>query len=139
MGFGLRPQTILLVRSEPALLRNIEDDPVRVLELALEGDVVLAFAEIEEERAAGALDALLGVGEVVDLEAEMVGADEAFGVLEAGAALALERQQRQIDHAVAQINARPDVEVLAADALEPEHALVERRGLLQILHRNRKV
>src|ERR1700681_4765844 len=105
MGFGLRPQPILLFRPEPALLRNVEDDPVRVLELALEIDVLLTFPEIEEERAAGALDALLGVGEGVDLEAEMVGADEAFGILEAGAALALERQERQIDHAVAQINA----------------------------------
>src|SRR5262245_34383731 len=123
MGFGQRPQPILLaIRPEPALLRDVEDDPVGILELALEVHLVLAFAEIEEEGAAGAFDALLRLGEVVDLEAEMVRADEALGVLEPRAALALERQQREVDHAVAEIDAGADVEVLAADPLEPEHA-----------------
>src|SRR5262249_59585321 len=113
-----------LRRPEPALLGNIEDDPVGILELALEVHLVLAFAEVEEERAARALDALLRLGEVVHLEAEMVGADEAFCILEPRAALALERQERKIDHAVAEIDAGADVEILAADPLEPEHALV---------------
>src|SRR5262249_13866649 len=112
---------------------------VRVLELALEVDLVLALAEVEEEGAARALDALLRLGEVVDLEAEMVRADETLCVLQPRAALALERQQRKVDDAVAEIDARADIEVLAADPLEPEHALVERRGFLQILHRKREV
>ena len=48
--------------------RDIEDHAVRILELALE--VAGAFvAEVEEELAAGRLDALLRLDAVVDLDA----------------------------------------------------------------------
>src|SRR5579864_4072155 len=69
------------VRALPAVLGNVEDDAVGVLELALEIAVPLV-AEIEEEFAAGRLDFLLGFGEVVDLEAEVVRADEAFRIFQ---------------------------------------------------------
>jgi hypothetical protein len=62
------------VGADPAVLGNVEHDPIGVLELALEVAVPLV-AEVEEELAAGRLDAPLRLGEVVDLKAEMVGAD----------------------------------------------------------------
>ena len=56
------------------MLGNVEHDAVRILELAFE--IALArVAEVEEEFAAELLDLLLRLGEIVDLEAEMVGAD----------------------------------------------------------------
>src|SRR4051812_21146379 len=41
---------------EPAFLRNVEDDAVRVLELALEVHIFLRLAQVEEKRAACRLD-----------------------------------------------------------------------------------
>src|SRR5262252_11080012 len=123
---------LLLFGSEPAALGNVEDDPVGILELALEVDFVLALTEVEEERAAGVFDALLRLGDVVDDEPEMVRAGEILGVLEAGAELALERQQREVDDAVAQVDAGTDLQILAANPLEPEDVLIERRGFFQI-------
>ena len=73
-GASLLPVTI---RALPAVLGNIEDDAVGVLELALEIAVTFV-AEIEEEFAAVRLDALLGLDEIVDLEAEVMRADETF-------------------------------------------------------------
>src|SRR5258708_552628 len=75
----------VLLSSEPALLGNIEDHAVGVLVLDLEVRFFLRFAEGEEEFPAGGLDALLRRLDVVDLEAEMVGADEIGGVLDSGA------------------------------------------------------
>ena len=66
--------------SQP-FLGNVEDDAVGVLELAFE--VAVPFvAEIEEEFAARRLDALLGLDEIVDLEAEVMRADKAFGIFQ---------------------------------------------------------
>ena len=45
------------------------------------------IAEVEEELPAILLDALLGLGEVLDLEAEMMRADEGRALLEVGALL----------------------------------------------------
>src|SRR6202035_707910 len=90
----------------PAVLGNVEDDAVGVLELALE--IAVTFVtQIEEEFAAGGLDALLGLGQIVDLEAEMVGADEAariFQVRGLAAGAGREIKQREIDDAVAHID-----------------------------------
>src|ERR1700726_3034828 len=82
---GLRTMTGSLlpvtVRALPAVLGNIEDDAVGILELALEIAVTFV-AEIEEEFSAVGFDAFLGLGEIVDLEAEMMCADEAFRVFQ---------------------------------------------------------
>jgi hypothetical protein len=55
-------------------LRDVENDAVGILEFALEVVVVL-LAEVEEEGADGGFDRILRALEVVDLEAEMMGAD----------------------------------------------------------------
>src|SRR5262245_35229836 len=117
MGYG-RPLVLFLVAVGPlpTVFRNIEDHPVRVLELALEIAVALV-AEVEEKLAAIGLDALLRLGEVVDLEAEMMRADEGRALLEIGrlaAGLPLEIEQREIDHAVAHVDRGTDVQILAA-------------------------
>jgi hypothetical protein len=65
----------LILRQRPAFPVDVEDDAVRVLELALE-IVVVRIAEIEEELSARGLDLLLLLFDVVALEAEMVDADE---------------------------------------------------------------
>jgi len=66
---------------------DVEDNPVRILELALEILLLRIIAEIEEEGAAGRFDPFLGGGEIVDLEAEMMSADEVLRVLKARAPL----------------------------------------------------
>src|SRR5580704_2720888 len=103
----------------PAVLGNIEDDAVGVLELALEIAVTFV-AEIEEEFAAGRLDAPLGLDEIVDLEAEVVRADKALRVLQVrggGAGSGGEVEQGEIDRAVAHVDRRADIQILARDAL----------------------
>ena len=93
-GASLLPVTI---RALPAVLGNIEDDAVGVLELALEIAVTFV-AEIEEEFAAVRLDALLGLDEIVDLEAEVMRADETFGIFQVrgrGAGAGREIEQRR--------------------------------------------
>src|SRR5690349_1148560 len=65
----------------PAVLRDVEDHAVRVLELPLEVAFALV-AEIEEELAAGRLDPLLRLDQIVDLDAEVVGADESRAFLQ---------------------------------------------------------
>jgi hypothetical protein len=74
--------------AEPAFFRHIEDDAVRVLELSLEVLLLLVGAKIKEKISSCGFDAALRFGNVVDLKTEMMGADEAFGVIEARAALA---------------------------------------------------
>src|ERR1700733_12410700 len=99
-------------------------------------------AEIEEELAAMRLDALLRRGEIVDLKAEMVRADEtvAFRQIRRLATLvALEVEQGEIDDAVAHIYSGADLQILATDTLELEHVLIERCGLVEILHDDGKV
>src|SRR5437868_8348806 len=132
-------RSALLGRAEPALLRKIEDHAVGVLVLHLEVGVLLAFAEREEELAARRLDALLRLLEVLDLEAEVMRADEALGILQSGAGFAFVFEEREIDHAVAEIDRRAHVDVLLADALELEHTLVEARRALEIAHHHRYV
>src|SRR3974377_2117911 len=89
-------------RAEPAFFGDVEDDPARVLELALEILLPRIIPEVEEEAAAACFDALLGGGEIVDLEAEMMGADEALGVVEPGAALAEIVEEGEVDDGVAE-------------------------------------
>src|SRR5499426_4285218 len=99
-------------------------------------------AEVEEELAAIGLDALLRFGEIVDLEAEMMRADEGRALLEIGrlaARLPLKIEQREIDHAIAHVDRGADVEILATDTLEVEHVGAEFRRLVQILHADCKV
>src|SRR2546423_1879485 len=90
--------------SLPALLRDVEDHAVGILELALEVLLLGVAAEVEEELAAHGLDLLLRLGEVVDLEAEVVRADVVLRVVETRAALAEVVEQREVDHAVAEVN-----------------------------------
>src|SRR5580700_9531951 len=120
----------------PAVLGNIENDAVGVLKLALE--IAMTFvAEIEEEFAAGGFDFLLGFDEVVDLEAEMVSADETLGIFQVRgrrAGAGREVEQGEVDRAVAHIDGRADVQILARDALEIEHGLVEFCGLVEVVH-----
>src|SRR3974390_1067197 len=126
-------------RAEPALFGDVEDDPVRILELALEILLLRIISEVEEEGAAGCFDALLGGGEIVDLEAEMMGADEALGVVEPGAALAEIVEEGEVDDAVAQIDRGGKVELLLADPLELENILVEPGGFLKVAHHEREM
>src|ERR1700730_12056708 len=124
------------IRALPAVLGNIENDAVGVLELALEIAVTFV-AEVEEEFAAGRLDFLLCLDEIADLEAEMVGADKSFGIFQIrgrGAGAGREIEQGEIDGAVAHIDRRADIQILARDALEVEHGLVEFCGLVEIVH-----
>src|SRR5580698_3354944 len=124
------------VRALPAVLGNIENDAVGILELALEIAVTL-IAEIEKEFAAGRLDALLGLDEIVDLEAEMVRADKTFGIFQVrgrGAGAGRKVEQGEIDRAVAHVDGRADIQILAGDALEVEHGLVEFCRLVEIVH-----
>src|SRR5256885_2810550 len=102
----------LLAGAEPAFLRDVEDHAVRILELALEVLFLLVVAQVEEELAAGRLDLLLRRRDVVDLEAEMMGADEVLGVIEPRAALAGVVQQREVDHPVAQVDGGGEIERL---------------------------
>src|SRR5712691_528282 len=113
--------------SDPAILGNIEDYSVRILEFALE--VAVAFVtQIEEELAARRLDALLRVGQIVDLEAKVICPDGLGGVaLDVVALAAGEIKQREIDDAIAQVDRRPDLDIFTADAFEIEDALVEFR------------
>src|SRR4051812_12786543 len=115
----------LVLGELPALPVDVEDDAVRVLELALEA-VVIGIAEIEEELAAGLLDLLLLRRHVVALEAEVV--DAGPPRRDAGADLALVLQQREIDLAVAHVAVPGGLALLDLGALEAERILVEVGG-----------
>src|ERR1700733_11873889 len=69
--------------AEPALFRDVEDDAVGILELALEIHVVLGLAEIEKELAARRFDAALRRLEILHLEAEMMRADQIVEIVDA--------------------------------------------------------
>src|SRR5581483_645584 len=109
------------------------------LEFPLEVLLLGIAAQVEEELAARRLDSLLRLRKIIHLKPEVVGADEALRVLQAGAALALVVQQREVDDAVAEVHRGSEVERLFAHALQPEHALVELRRPLQVLHHHREM
>src|SRR5262245_65178236 len=116
----------------PAGIIDVEDDAVGILELALEA-LVPFLAEIEEELAPGRLDGGLLLLQVVDLETEMMDADEALRVLQAGTDLALVLQQRQIDLAVVHVDATRRRPFRHFRPAEPERLLIEGCRLLQVL------
>src|SRR5688572_27210767 len=120
----------------PALPVDVEDDAVRVLELALEA-LVLGLAEIEEKHATRLLDLLLLLRHVVALEAEVVDAGPARR--HAGADLALVLQQRQVHLAVAHVAIPGGLAFLDLGALEPERLLVEVGGGPDVFHAKRDV
>src|SRR5262249_9373896 len=130
--FDLFPRRLFARGHDPAGIVDIEDDAVGVLELPLE--TLLPFiAEIEEELAARRLDrGLLGL-EIIGLEAEMMYAHEGARILEARPDLALVLQQRQIDLAVAHVDAARGRPLRHFRTAEPQRFLVEIRGLLQVL------
>ena len=131
----------IAVGTFPAAPGNIEDHAVGIFELALEIAVPL-LAEIEEEFPAIGFDAPLRLGEIVDLKAKMVGADIAGWVFQIGGLAACrtgEIEQGEIDHAVAHVNRRADVEILAPDPFELEHVLIEFRCLFEVLHADGKM
>src|SRR5262249_62391865 len=101
MPVGLFASTGSAPRAAPALARDVDDNAVRILELALEVFLVRVVAKVHEKLTAGSLDALLRLGDIVDDEAEMVCADEVLHVGPAGALRAGEVEQRQIDRAMA--------------------------------------
>src|SRR5271166_5002443 len=116
----------------PAGVVDVEDDAVRVLELPLESLVAL-LAEVEEKFAARRLDRSLLRPEIIGLEAKMMQADEGVWILEAGADLALVLQQREIDLAVAHVDAARGRALGHFRAAEPQRFLIEVRGLLEVL------
>src|SRR5581483_6364783 len=135
------PSLPITVGALPAVLGNIEDHAVGIFELALEIAVAL-LAEIEEEFAAIGFDALLRLGKIVHLKAEMVGADMRTRIFQIGslaAGGAGEIEQCEIDDAIAHIDRRTDVQVLASDALELKHVLIEFRGLIEVLYADGKM
>src|SRR5215472_10632413 len=71
------------VRALPAVLGDVEDHPVGILELALKIAVAL-FAKIEKELAAIGLDAFLRFSDILDLKAEMVRADMGARIFQIG-------------------------------------------------------
>jgi hypothetical protein len=127
----------VLLRPDPTLLRDIKNDAIRVLELVLEILFLSILPEIEEEGAAVGFDALPGFLQIVHLKPEMVGADEGTRVLQARAGLSLVVEQCKIDHAVAELNAGSEFQIVAARELEPEHALLKLRWFLEIAHHQR--
>src|ERR1700733_6365753 len=90
--------------AEPALFRDVENDTVGILELALEIHVVLGLAEIEKELAARRLDAALRPPGIFRLEAQMMAADPLLEVVDAGRRGGFILQQRQVDDAVGEID-----------------------------------
>src|SRR5262249_17466766 len=73
----------VVLRADPALLRDVEDDAIGILKFALEILFCGILAEIEKEGAAIGLDALLGFLQIVNLKPEMVSADEGACVIQA--------------------------------------------------------
>jgi hypothetical protein len=78
-----RPQTSsdrlrITVGAYPAMLRDVEDGAIRVLEPF---EIALSHvAEIDEEHSARRFDATLGFREIIDLSIEMVRSNEAFWI-----------------------------------------------------------
>jgi len=103
---------------------------------------VALIAQVKEELAPIGLDALLGLGEILDLEAEMMGAHEGRTLLDVGclaAGSAGEIEQREIDHPIAHVDRGADLQILAADALEVEDVGVEFRRLVEVFHTDCKM
>src|SRR5262245_16476565 len=113
------------LRSRPTLAGYIDDDAVRILELALEVLLLGIVPEIHEERAACRLHLLLSFGDIIDDEAEVVGADKILHVGPPRALVAAEVQEREVHHTVGQIDRRTPPEIFEAGALESERFLVE--------------
>src|SRR5262249_18831952 len=125
----------------PAVLGNVEDHAIGILELALEIAVPL-LTKVEEEFAAIGFDPPLRFGEILDLKAEMVRADIAARVFQIGclATGALnEIKERQIDDPVAHINCRANIQILAPDPLEIEYSLIKFGGVFEVLHADGKM
>ena len=66
---------------------DVEDNPVWILELALKILLLRIVAEIEKEATTRRFDPLLSGRQIIDLEAEMMSADEVLRVLKARAPL----------------------------------------------------
>ena len=98
---------------------------------ALEVSVALV-SEIEKEFSARRLDATLGLGQIVDLKAEMIGANRVLGILQVIPLGAGEIQQRHVDDAVAHVDGRADFDGFATHNLHLEHVFVKFRGLLEV-------
>src|SRR5205085_12299276 len=85
--------------SDPALVRDVEDDAVRVAELALEVDAAAAL-QLAVKAPAVALGLFGVLLEVVDDEADVMQAVEILAALIARRVVGVELEQRQIDDAV---------------------------------------
>src|SRR5581483_10889139 len=117
--------------SDPALVRDVEDDAVRVAELALEVHPAAAL-QLAVELAAVRADALAERLQVVDDEAHVVDADEILAALVARGVVGMELEEREVDDAVGEGQAVTIGRLDEAHLLEAEGALVELRGALQV-------
>src|SRR4051812_40318251 len=103
------------------MARDIEDATLGIGELDLEV-LPLGVPEREGVLAALLLDAALRGLEVVDDETEML----AHGLFRA--------DEREVHHAVGEVDRRADFLVLDVRTRHPEDFLVEARRLLEVLH-----
>ncbi len=130
--YRLRLWDRLFRLGDPALLGNVEDDPVGITILLFVIERVLERGQIHEELAAVALDIdFRGIG-ALDLEAEMVDPDIVLAALHARHLVGVILQQRDVDVAVGEIDTVGQRRLGLADAGEAQRLLVELRGLLGI-------
>ena len=121
-----------LHRAAPAVVRQVEDDAVRVLVFDLVEGVRIVVGLAGEIGGAGVGRLLGGLVEIVDPHAEM---HEAMIALVEARNVALVFQQRHVDGAVGHIAADAGL----ADALHAESFLEELCGLVGIGNRQRNV
>src|SRR5262245_30702635 len=98
----LGDQTVAsLLRSHPAVVRDVEDDSVRIAEFLLVVERLLLEWQLLEESTARLFDRLLLFGEIVDPEADMV--DALRILVHACPFISLVLEERQRDRAVRQV------------------------------------
>ena len=100
---------------------------------------LLIISEIEEKCPARLLNSLLCFRDIVDLETEVMRANEVLGIIEARATFPEIIQQRQVYGAVAQVDSGGKVELLLPDAFEIEDALIKFCGFFEVANNESKV
>src|SRR3954469_10326161 len=115
-------------------MRDIENDAVRVTELAFEVDAAAAL-QLAVEAAAVLLHALAVLLEIVDDESHVVNAVEVLAALVAGGIFRMELEQRQVDDAIGEREAVAVGRLDIAHLLQAEGLLIELRRRLQLGNR----